>query len=246
MENNKNNLTPHEEFHQNFVPEVHKIGITTMVLALILSVLPTVYFVFIKGIEVPLSAFLAVVAAIASFAIGMWLSEPAAFWPVLGSAGTYFSFLAGNASSMRLPVALTARSSLDESNDMEHPKVHIAMIIALFASVVVNLAILLTIVLIGDGLIAILPDSVLAAFGFVMPCLLANNIIMRSKDKDGHIVPGFIKLLPYLISGLAAQWLVKNVFTSLSSYGTLIAVVLSIAVAYVIYQQDLAKQQAGK
>lgn len=69
-----------------------------MAIALILSLLPTIYFVFIKGIEVPLSTFISVVIAIFTFAIGMWLSEPAAFWPVLGSAGTYFAFLAGNAS----------------------------------------------------------------------------------------------------------------------------------------------------
>ena len=104
-------LSPREEYHQEFLPQVHKIGATTMAIALILSLLPTVYFVFIKGIEVPLSTFISVVIAIFTFAIGMWLSEPTAFWPVLGSAGTYFAFLAGNASSMRLPVALTARSS---------------------------------------------------------------------------------------------------------------------------------------
>ena len=116
MENMENKmqtteLSPREEYHQEFLPQVHKIGATTMAIALILSLLPTIYFVFIKGIEVPLSTFISVMIAIFTFAIGMWLSEPAAFWPVLGSAGTYFAFLAGNASSMRLPVALTARSS---------------------------------------------------------------------------------------------------------------------------------------
>ena len=110
MENMENKtqtteLSPREEYHQEFLPQVHKIGATTMAIALILSLLPTVYFVFIKGIEVPLSTFISVMIAIFTFAIGMWLSEPAAFWPVLGSAGTYFAFLAGNASSMRLPVA---------------------------------------------------------------------------------------------------------------------------------------------
>lgn len=191
MENMENKmqtteLSPREEYHQEFLPQVHKIGATTMAIALILSLLPTVYFVFIKGIEVPLSTFISVMIAIFTFAIGMWLSEPAAFWPVLGSAGTYFAFLAGNASSMRLPVALTARSSIEGGDDLENPRTHVAMIIALFASVVVNLAILLSIVLIGDGLISILPASVLAAFNFVMPCLLANNILMQSKGPGRH------------------------------------------------------------
>ena len=248
MENMENKmqtteLSSREEYHQEFLPQVHKIGATTMAIALILSLLPTVYFVFIKGIEVPLSTFISVMIAIFTFAIGMWLSEPAAFWPVLGSAGTYFAFLAGNASSMRLPVALTARSSIEGGDDLENPRTHVAMIIALFASVVVNLAILLSIVLIGDGLISILPASVLAAFNFVMPCLLANNILMQSKGPDGTIIKGFLKVLPYLLTGVADQLLVKNVFTFLSNYGILLAVVLSVLVAYGFYRRDLAAHE---
>ena len=117
------------------------------------------------------------------------------------------------------------------------------MIIALFASVVVNLAILLSIVLIGDGLISILPASVLAAFNFVMPCLLANNVLMQSKGPDGTIIKGFLKVLPYLLTGVAAQLLVKNVFTFLSNYGILLAVVLSVLVAYGFYRRDLAAHE---
>ena len=69
----------HEEFHKEFTPSVHKIGAGTMAVALLLSVLPTIYFVFIKGIDIPWANFMAVVVAIASFAISMWLSEPVAF-----------------------------------------------------------------------------------------------------------------------------------------------------------------------
>ena len=38
----------HEECHKEFTPSVHKIGAGTMAVALLLSVLPTIYFVFIK------------------------------------------------------------------------------------------------------------------------------------------------------------------------------------------------------
>ena len=158
----------HEEFHKEFTPSVHKIGAGTMAVALLLSVLPTIYFVFIKGIDIPWANFMAVVVAIASFAISMWLSEPVAFWPVIGSAATYFAFLSGNASSMRLPVALAARAFVDEPDDPSNPKFHVATIIALFASVVVNLAILLVIIILGDIILGMMPASVLAAFGFII------------------------------------------------------------------------------
>ena len=54
---------------------------------------------------------------------------------------------------------------------------------------------------------------------------------------------GFLKVLPYLLTGVAAQLLVKNVFTFLSNYGILLAVVLSVLVAYGFYRRDLAAHE---
>ena len=151
--------------------------------------------------------------------------------------------IADHADRIGVPARFCAAKLIEGGDDLENPRTHVAMIIALFASVVVNLAILLSIVLIGDGLISILPASVLAAFNFVMPCLLANNILMQSKGPDGTIIKGFLKVLPYLLTGVAAQLLVKNVFTFLSNYGILLAVVLSVLVAYGFYRRDLAAHE---
>ena len=217
-----------------------------MILALIFACAPTVYFIFIKGIEVDFSSFIAVVGAIATFSIGMWISEPAAFWPVLGSAGTYIAFLSGNASSMRLPVALTARSSLDEANDLEDPKVHIAMIIALFASVWVNLAILLCIVFPGDAIIAALPASVFAAFSYVMPCLVANNVMLQFRDKAGTFLPGIKSSWPYLAAGIGVKLITKYWLTSLGNWAILIAVVVAALIAYAFYLRDCKADEAAE
>lgn len=239
-------MDKHEEYNKEFLPKVHRAGITTMILALIFASLPTVYFIFIKGIHVEMSSFLAVVGAIATFSIGMWISEPAAFWPVLGSAGTYIAFLSGNASSMRLPVALTARSSLENGNDLEDPRVHIAMIIALFASVWVNLAILLCIVFAGDAIIAALPAGVFAAFSYVMPCLVANNIMLQFRDKAGNFLPGFLSCLPYLAAGVGVKLITKYWLTSLGNWAILIAVVVAALVAYAIYLKDCKAEDAAQ
>ena len=51
-------------------------------------------------------------------------------------------------------------------------------------------------------------------------------------------------VLPYLLAGVAGrQLLVKNVFTFLSNYGILLAVVLSVLVAYGFYRRDLAAHE---
>lgn len=235
----------HEEFHKEFTPSVHKIGAGTMIVALFLSVLPTIYFVFIKGIQIPWANFMAVVIAISSFAISMWLSEPVAFWPVIGSAATYFAFLSGNASSMRLPVALAARTYVDEPDDPSNPKFHVATIIALFASVVVNLVILLVIVILGDLILSMMPPSMLAAFGFIMPCLIANNILMRCKDRNATFVRGFFGLLPYLVAGFVVPYICTALAPTFPIFGMidmLFAVGAAIVVGYVIYRKDLAAE----
>lgn len=239
----------HREFHEEFTPAVHKIGASTMLIALILSALPAIYFVFVKHFVIPWDQFVAVVVAICAFAISMWLSEPVAFWPVIGSAGTYFAFLAGNASSMRLPVALAARAYVDEPDDPSNPKFHVATIIALFASVVVNLVILLIIVILGDIILGIMPASVLGAFGFIMPCLTANNIMVRCKDRQAKFIPGFIKLLPYLLAGFIVPYICGALATTvplLKQIDMLMAVGVAILVGYGFYKRDCAREAAGE
>lgn len=99
-------------YSEEFIPQVHRIGRSTMAAAFVLAFLPVLYFVFVKGYAAPLSSYVSVIVAVASIGIGMWLTEPLAYWPVLGSAGTYIGYLLGNVGAMRFPVALNLQSVL--------------------------------------------------------------------------------------------------------------------------------------
>lgn len=174
---NKSQDQVQENFDNNFTPGVHKWGRFSMVLALILSFLPILYMYFILGWKADVSAYLGIIIAIGSFGIGMWLTEPISYFPILGSAGTYMSYLAGNVGNMRAPVSLSVQSALD--TDVTTPRGNIATIIAIAASVYVNLAILVFIIIVGQGLLSIMPQMIIDSFAYIIPSLFGCVIVMR-------------------------------------------------------------------
>ena len=101
METTNNLMTT--DYETKFITDIHKWGRVSMLIALILSFLPIGYMYFVKGWNESVSAFASVTIAISSFGIGMWLTEPMSYFPILGSAGTYMGYFAGNVSNMRVP-----------------------------------------------------------------------------------------------------------------------------------------------
>jgi hypothetical protein len=230
------------DYKDNFMPQVHVIGRATMVIAFVVSFLSVLFYFFIRGYQMPAASYISTIVAIASIGIGMWLTEPLAYWPVLGSAGTYMSYLSGNVGGMRFPVALSVQSS--SGTDINDPKGQVATIVGIAVSVFVNLVILLVIVLSGSWLLSVLPQVVLASFALVMPCLLGCMVMLRfSTAKDGF-VKAVGTSLPYLITAIASKLIINNLLPFLAAYGTAIAVALCILVAYCIYRIKNA-QAAG-
>lgn len=239
--NTKGASNAHSDYKENFMPTVHKIGRATMAIAFVLAFLPVLYFVFVKGYSLPASTYINVTVAIASIGIGMWLTEPLAYWPTLGSAGTYIAYLSGNVGGMRFPVSLAVQSALDA--DINTPRGQVATIVGIVASVFSNLCILFCIVLGGDWLLTVLPAAVTAAFAFVMPCLFGSMLIMRFNGKNG-IVKGFLDNLPYLAVAMLCKFLIKNVFTSFATFGTAISVGVTILFGYILFKVQNSKKSA--
>lgn len=229
------------DYQNDFMPRIHRIGWITMGLACILCFLPVIYFYFIKGYQLPGAMYLNVTIAICSIGIGTWLTEPLAFWPVLGSAGTYLSYLSGNVSGMRFPVALNVQSAMKA--DINTPRGQVITIVGIVASIITNLVILLLIVLAGDWLLKILPQPVLDSFAFVMPCLLGCMLIMHFASGKGGFAKSVVSCLPYLAVTAVCKLAVKYVFKQLDAYGAAITVAATILVAYIIFRKRQAKAE---
>lgn len=201
MENN--NLTSLErDYEDRFLTGVHSWGRLSMAIAMFLSFLPIIYMYFINGWKADLSSYAAVIVAIVSFGIGMWLTEPMSYFPILGSAGTYMGYFAGNVSNMRAPVALSVQSALD--TDVTTPKGNIATIIAVGTSVYVNLAILIVIVIVGQRLLDVFPPAILNSFKYLLPAMYGSLIVMRFRSNPKLAIK-------YAIPAIILYFIVKQI-----------------------------------
>lgn len=244
---NKNTAAVNEaaekDLKATFIPQVHVVGRITMAIAFVLAFLPVAYYVFVKGYAAPLSSYTTVAVTIASVGLGMWISEPMAYWPVLGSAGTYMGYLSGNVGAMRFPVALNLQATMNAN--INTARGQMVTIIGIVASVFANLVLLLASVLAGEWLLSILPQVVMASFSFVMVGIFGAMIVNTWNGKDG-IVKGFLSYVPYYILAIVLK-IVSGKISFLFGWEMLVCVVGCIGLGYVFYRRDLKKdQEAGK
>ena len=230
MSENTNNTAMMESYQKDFMKSVHTIGRGSMVIAALLSFLPIAYFYFIKGWTAP--GYSNVLIAIVAYGFSMWLTEPVSYYPILGSAGTYMGYLAGNVGNMRAPVAMAIQSSLGE--EVTSPRGNIATIITIAMSIYVNLCILICIVAAGQFILDLMPQAVLNAFTFTLPSLYGSMLVMRvaGNPKRSFIYLPVVGILYFLTT---------KVIHGLSSYSLAICIVGTIIWAYIHFKMTDGK-----
>jgi hypothetical protein len=95
---------------KEFSAPVHKVGMITCGLAIIGMFVPTIWLYLQYGVFPPISAIMVGMGLALTYAVPFFIIEPISYYPTLGDAGTYMSFLAGNISNMRLPCAAVAQT----------------------------------------------------------------------------------------------------------------------------------------
>ncbi len=233
-------MDANEYYDKAFMPQVHVIGRFTMSVAFFLSFASVLYFLIFKKYTLPPANYLNVFLAIGSIGLGLWLTEPLAFWPTLGSAGTYISYLSGNVSGMRFPVALNVQTA--SGSDIGTPKGQVITIVGIVASVFMNLIILTIIILSGAWLINLLPEFVIASFAFVMSCLCGSLLMMRFYMAKKKSTSNLWRQLLYLGISLATKILIDTFLPKLLTFALLIAVGTTALVAYLMFRRE--NQQA--
>jgi hypothetical protein len=97
-------------YQEEFSKPIHKVGMITCGLAIIGMFLPPIWLYLQYGVFPPISAIMVGMGLALTYAVPFFIIEPISYYPTLGDAGTYMSFLAGNISNMRLPCAAVAQS----------------------------------------------------------------------------------------------------------------------------------------
>lgn len=208
-----------------------------MFISLLLTFLPVLYFIFVKGYVAPAQSFVTVAITIFGLNLGIWITEPLAYWPALGSAGTYIGYLSGNVGAQRFPVALNVQSAMRTT--IHTPRGQVATIIGIAASVFSNLILLLVFILAGEQIIKVLPEVAIASFSFVMVGLLPAILIMALNGQDG-IARGFMTKLPYILLTIVLKLIIDRI-PALAAWGMAINVALCIGLGYILFQRDSKK-----
>ncbi|MBU3031878.1 hypothetical protein [Paracoccus marinaquae] len=164
-------------YRGEFIPRAHRIGRSTVLVAMVLCVLPALYLSFVLGAYPGIGPIMQGFLAIAAFVGIMWVVEPISYFPVLGVCGTYMSFLSGNIGNMRMPVAISCQSAIQAETGTRRAEV--AAVLGIAVSVIVNLVFLIAVVLIGGALIAVLPTPVADAIkNYTLPALYGAVLVM--------------------------------------------------------------------
>ena len=102
-----------KRFDEIWFKPVIKVGMSTLLLAAVLSFLPVV-FLYVKygafpSFDVAMKSWGMIAALFGAF----YVVEPISYYSVFGMTGTYLSFLSGNISNLRLPCAAMALEVTD-------------------------------------------------------------------------------------------------------------------------------------
>lgn len=181
MENNK------KQSIKEFQVAVHFWGRLTIGIALLCTLTIPMYLTFVLG-NYPNSAdVISGLISIAGFVGVIWFIEPISYFPTLGPAGTYMSFLSGNIGNMRLPVIAATQDVLELTPGTDESEV--AGIFALISSTITNLVVLALVMVAGQAIINTLPPTIMESFNFALPGILGSMLVMMgSKVKPSNLI----------------------------------------------------------
>lgn len=221
------------QIYDNYLDGVTKIGRATILIGMIATLAPALLMTFYFGHNPGISNIIAGAVCQISVSGAFWFSEPISYYPIVGRAGLYMTFLSGNTVNVRIPAAISAQQASGHLPGTN--KGSIMGTVGMGVSVWVC-AILLTLSIIaGETILSNLPESFMTVLSLIIPALFGGiftQFAMKS-PKTGvfalvvcYIMMQVVKLLPGNMSFLI----------------TVVAVFSSIYVAKKLMDKELKKQ----
>jgi len=152
-----------------YAPKAHLIGTITNIIHTVVFFLPPLFVAFLVGIPTDWGAVWKGTVAVWGFAMPFWFIEPISYFVILGIAGTYISFLAGNISNFRLPVSAVAQEVAEVREGS-----HEGEIIGTLAVVATQIMIVISALsgaLFVTLVVKLLPEGFKAAFDWLLPSI---------------------------------------------------------------------------
>lgn len=180
----------------DFQAQVIRLGTFTLIAGIIANFIPALYLAGVVGV-MPQWSDLLTIWAVAFSAFGAsWIVQPLSFYPMLGTGGSYISWLCGNVADIRVPAATMAQKVTGSEHGT--PRGDIMATIGISGSVLVSVLILTIFTLIGSAIMPMVPPFVKKAFGFVLPAVF-GAVYAELSSKQINIGVGTIALATIIV-----------------------------------------------
>lgn len=217
--------------NMNYMDSVHRDGriwnIGMMLLLLMFPVLVCLFF----GVMPDWQGLVMGLIATAPMYWAVGIVETITYVPMLGAGGSYLSFVTGNISNLKLPVALAALEQAEADIKTEEGEIVSTIVIAV-SSIVTTLIIILGVILIVP-LTPVLQAPVLApAFAQILPALFGGlGVVFVSKNWKISIAPIILMLVLFITVPALNE----------STVGLMVpvGVVFTLAVSRLLYKKHL-------
>lgn len=166
-----------------------RIGTITLLMAIVANFIPALYVSIVYDAMPAVTLLLSLWGVLAATYFFSWVVQPISFYPALGAAGTYMSFVAGSIGDIRIPaIQMAQRASKTEAST---PQGDVMAVIGVSASVVVSFVIVTIFTFIGTAVIPHFPKFVTDSFTYLLPALFAavyTNMMVKAKTTGAIIL----------------------------------------------------------
>ena len=222
-----------QDYENNWVKPVHRIGRITLLGVCLSSFLPVAYLYFAYGVVPPVDWIVKDILLItASFGF-IWLIEPITFFPALGLIGSYEAFLTGNIGTSKLPSAAVAQDIARVEPGSKKAEVVASM--AILGSIVCTVAFVCLGAVAGSALLGALPTDVVDAIkSYVTPAVF-GALMVTFTIKFPKVIPVAIGV-PLLLRLFAGS--------IIPSYLYIVFTIVATIAAVIIYKKRISGEEA--
>lgn len=192
--------------NRDHLPFVHKVGLITSIVHVVIIFLPVIWVTLVIGHFLPWNVAIEAFIGGASVMAPMWFIEPITYFSILGSVGTYVSFLAGNISNMRLPVGAVALEVADVRPGS--PEAELVGGLAVIISQWVLTAMTFLGALVCTAVVAVLPPGIKSAFDYLLPAIFGAIFGQFSPKAPRYAIIALLISIPLTYFKLVPAWAV--------------------------------------
>ncbi len=218
-----------EKYLEEFNNSLHRLGRFLLVTAIVILSAVPFQIGMLYGVTPDMAAFLEGYAKVAVVYLPVSLVEFLVYTPMLGAGGSYISFITGNVTNMKIPVAMNAKEIA--GTEVGTPENEIISTISTATSAIVTTLVIVAGVILLVPLQPVLQNPVLLpAFNNVVPALFgALGLKYFIKSPQIALIPVlFMILLCTFVPSMINQTSVLMVPCG----------ALALAIGYVLYKKD--------